>query len=77
VFERNDQVLKADKLNFQKLVNGNYGHEHGSVVTSTCFHPKENLLMSSGLDRKVKIFQVSQTSQTRQGVNNFNNVESA
>lgn len=56
VFENKSSVLKTEKLVFSKLVNANYGHEHGSVITSTCFHPTENLLLTSGLDRKVKIF---------------------
>jgi hypothetical protein len=38
------------------MVNGNYGHEHESIVASLSFHPTENILMTSGLDRKVKLF---------------------
>ena len=38
------------------MVNSNYGHEHESIVSSINFHPLENILMTGGLDRKVKLF---------------------
>lgn len=33
-------------------------HSHQSVVTSIAFHPRENLMLTSGLDRKAKLVQV-------------------
>lgn len=56
IFSKQSSVLKPGHLSFQKLVNANYGHEHQSVVTSLNFHPSESILMTSGLDRKVKLF---------------------
>lgn len=53
------KFYKPQNLNFSKVVNANYGHEHQSVVSSICFHPSESLLMTSGLDRKVKLFQLA------------------
>jgi hypothetical protein len=61
------------------MVNANYGYEHGSVVTSLCFHPTENILMTSGLDRKVKMFEVSHpaTLLEQGGSDSKNNVKSS
>lgn len=57
------------------MVNANYGHEHESVVSSINFHPSENILLTSGLDRKVKLFELKNNS----GVDGstYNNVSSS
>ena len=56
-------------------MNANCGHEHQSIVSSLSFHPREDLLMTSGLDRKVKIFQVKGVPQI--SADNYNNVNSS
>jgi len=58
------------------MVNGNYGHEHQSIVSSLCFHPSENILMTSGLDRKVKLFSISHSQNNlSMATNNKNSKE--
>lgn len=57
------------------MVNANYGHEHESVVTSVNFHPTENILLTSGLDRKVKLFELSRHSSVDHST--YNNVSSS
>lgn len=57
------------------MVNANYGHEHESVVSSISFHPEENILMTSGLDRKVKLFQISAPSNFDNS--SYNNIQSS
>lgn len=58
--------FKQHNLNFTKMVNANYGHEHESIVSSINFHPSENILLTSGLDRKVKLFELSKQSSVEQ-----------
>lgn len=60
VFSKNEVILKSGHLRFSKMINANYGHEHESIVSSLNFHPSENIVMTSGLDRKVKLFEVQQ-----------------
>ena len=62
VFKRNQMVLSAGKIAFQKLPHANYGNEHDSVLSSLCFHPRENSLLTTGLDRQAKLMQVSHNS---------------
>lgn len=62
VFKKNQMVLSAGKIAFQKLPHANYGHEHESVLSSLCFHPRENLLLTTGLDRQAKLVQVAHSS---------------
>uniref|UniRef100_A0A7S3FW26 Uncharacterized protein n=1 Tax=Strombidium rassoulzadegani TaxID=1082188 RepID=A0A7S3FW26_9SPIT len=78
LFKRSTLVLKPEHIKFQKLVNANYGHEHQSIVSSVCFHPSENILMTSGLDRKVKLFEVSHSHATLNNpeTSNRNNLSS-
>lgn len=69
-------VLSAGKIGFQKLPHANYGHEHDSIVSSLCFHPRENLLLTTGLDRQAKLMQVSHNSiMDGSEKPNYNNVK--
>ena len=77
IFQHDSTMFKANKLDFQKLVNANNGHEHQSVVTSLNFHPSENILMTSGLDRKVKLFQVTHDETLLSAEGAYNNVNSS
>lgn len=47
------------------------------MVSSMNFHPSENILMTSGLDRKVKLFQVSHEPALLQAEGAYNNVNSS
>ena len=58
-------------------MNANYGHEHESVVSSLNFHPSENILMTSGLDRKVKLFEVSHPASVLDSEGTYNNMKSS
>jgi len=55
IFSRGDDVLKSGSLKYSKLRNANAATQHSSIVSSMSFHPTENLLMTSGLDRKAKL----------------------
>lgn len=59
-------------------MNANFGHQHDSVVSSLQFHPNENILMTSGLDRKVKLFHVSHSESilSNNDKPSYNNVKS-
>ena len=61
-------------------MNANNGHEHQSVVSSVCFHPGESILMTSGLDRKVKLFDIKHSDDildmSGDDKPNYNNVKS-
>jgi len=46
-------------------------------VSSISFHPKENILVSSGLDRKVKIFEVAHRGGNMDQRNNLDSSEKA
>lgn len=70
------ELLNANHLKFSKLVNANYGHEHESITSSISFHPSQNILMSSGLDRKVKLFEVSH-NESQLGQKQYNNISSS
>ena len=58
-------------------MNANFGYEHESVVSSINFHPRENILMTSGLDRKVKLFDVSHSQSVLQSEGTYNNMKSS
>mmetsp|Transcript_7775 Transcript_7775/g.9366 ORF Transcript_7775/g.9366 Transcript_7775/m.9366 type:complete len:158 (+) Transcript_7775:195-668(+) len=58
IFSRSEDILKNGTLKFQKLRNANAASQHQSIVSSMSFHPSENLLMTSGLDRKAKLIQI-------------------
>ena len=77
VFSKNEVILKSGHLKFSKMVNANYGHEHESIVSSLNFHPSENIIMTSGLDRKVKLFEVQNQNLENGQKPNFNNIQSS
>ena len=58
IFGRSEDLLKNGTLQYNKLRNANAASQHQSVVTCMDFHPTENLLLTSGLDRKAKLIQV-------------------
>ena len=59
IFRKHDSILKSGKLDFTKLIPANYQNYHDSVTSSVNFHPREHLLVTCGLDRKAKLFNIS------------------
>ena len=74
---RETDTLKPNKLMFEKLPHANYGYQHASVLTDLSFHPSEDLLMTAGLDRKVRLFEVVNAVKGQRHVNNVKVQESA
>ncbi|CDW85091.1 u3 small nucleolar rna-associated protein 18 homolog [Stylonychia lemnae] len=65
VYQKKDLILKPEKLNFSRLQPANSGHYHESVVTNLQFHPKENILLTCGLDRKAKLFNINSKKSSK------------
>ena len=63
-------------------MHANNGHEHESIISSVCFHPRESILMTSGLDRKVKLFDIKHSNDILESWDqergpNYNNIKSS
>lgn len=57
--------LPKKALDFTRLSHVNAGEPHGSVVNATSFHPTNNLMLSGGLDKKLKLYNVNHTKSIR------------
>jgi WD40 repeat protein len=55
VFSSHSKQLLPSTLDFKKLKNANSGHNHQSCLTSLSWHPREDMLLTCGLDRKCKL----------------------
>ncbi|OZJ02886.1 hypothetical protein BZG36_03805 [Bifiguratus adelaidae] len=51
-------ALPSDRLDVTRVKNANQSSVHQSVVTSVSWHPSGNVLMTSGLDKTMKLFQI-------------------
>ena len=58
IFCEKQELLQSGTIKNQRLKNALATSQHQSVVTSMAWHPSENLLLTSGLDRKAKLVSV-------------------
>ena len=67
LFKKTNTKITASKsmslpkriLDFKRLAHVNENDSHSSVVSSVKFHPTNNLMLSAGLDKRVKLFNVN------------------
>jgi U3 small nucleolar RNA-associated protein 18 len=58
-------TLPKKILDFSRLAHVNEKDAHSSVVNALQFHPTNNLMLSAGLDKKWKLYNVNHTKSIR------------
>jgi len=57
--------LASGILEINKLKNANYEEPNKAVVQSVEFHPKDNIVLTAGLDRTLRLFKVDSTENVK------------
>lgn len=58
-------TLPQKLLDYNRLEDVNQHDVHSSIVSAVEFHPTSNLLLSAGLDKRLKLFNVNLTKSIR------------
>lgn len=53
--------LPKKMLDFSRLAHVNHKDTHGGVVNAMEFHPTNNLMLSAGMDKRIKLYNVNHT----------------
>lgn len=57
--------LPKNMLEYTRLAHVNAKDVHGSVVSAVDYHPTNNLMLSAGLDKRLKLYNVNHTKSIR------------
>lgn len=67
---------QSDILKISYLPDLNKDHHHNSIISSLNFHPtKDNLAITSGLDKKLKIFSLDLNDNTSSHIQTINTID--
>jgi U3 small nucleolar RNA-associated protein 18 len=66
----------SDTLKISSLPDLNKDHYHNSIISSLTFHPtKENIALTSGLDKKLKIFSIDPYDNSSSNIQTLNTLD--
>jgi U3 small nucleolar RNA-associated protein 18 len=68
ILDSNQDKANRDSsiLNIKQIPNLNKESTHSSIISSLSFHPtKENLVITAGLDKKLKLYSISQNEENK------------
>ena len=74
--ETHTNIKDSSILKITQLGDLNKGNSHNSIVSSLTFHPtKDNIAMTTGLDKKLKLFSIDQHDNSSSCVQTVNTID--